>query len=124
MSDKLIRGTIEAWESGQLGATQAHAKRAPSELEAQVDEAMGLQAISIRLPRSVIAAYKHLAEHYGVGYQPLMRDAICRWAEAEMKHLSAGAASAGRSGEQGSSSPGDAGNDGPGHRSSHNKRAA
>ncbi|ALV09047.1 hypothetical protein [Roseateles depolymerans] len=62
MSDKLIRGTIEAWESGQLGATQAHAKRAPAELEAQVDEAMGLKPISICLPRSTIASCKHIAD--------------------------------------------------------------
>ncbi|SEL13276.1 hypothetical protein SAMN05216359_105316 [Roseateles sp. YR242] len=92
MTNEAIRGTTEAWESGQLGASKAHAKRAPAELEAQIDEALGLQAISIRIPRSTIKAYKDIAEIYGVGYQPLMRDAICRWVEGEMKQLLAGAA--------------------------------
>lgn len=123
MSNKLIRGTPEAWESGELGASLAHAKRAPSALEAQVDEAMGLQAISIRLPRSVIAAYKHLADHYGVGYQPLMRDAICRWAEAEMKHLSARTSPA-HPGEHDSPSQAEARNNRPAHRPARNRRAA
>ncbi|MGN6831107.1 hypothetical protein [Paucibacter sp. M5-1] len=94
MSNKaLIRGTSEAWEKGgQLGNDKAHAKRAPAALEAAVEEALGLQAISIRLPRSTIQAYKDMAEVTGIGYQPLMRDAICRWVESEMKQMLAGAA--------------------------------
>ena len=32
-----------------------------------------------------------LAGMHGVGYQPLMRDALCRFAEGEMKQLLVGA---------------------------------
>jgi hypothetical protein len=93
MSSKTtIRGTTDAWESGQLGTDKKHAKQAPAELQAAIDDAIGMQPISIRLPRSTIQAYKELASIHGVGYQPLMRDAICRFAEAEMKRLLAGAA--------------------------------
>lgn len=86
-----IKGTAEAWETGALGRSDAHARKVSVDMESQIDEALGLQAISIRLPKATIEAYKNLAEIHGVGYQPLMRDAICRWAESEMKMLLAGA---------------------------------
>lgn len=86
-----IAGTAEAWESGALGKSDAHVREASSDIERQVDEALGLQAISIRLPKATIEVYKNLAKMHGVGYQPLMRDAICRWAEGELKMLLAGA---------------------------------
>lgn len=86
-----IKGTAEAWETGALGRSDAHARVTSRETVNAIDEALGLQAISIRLPKTTIDAYKNLAEIHGVGYQPLMRDAICRWAEAEMKMLLAGA---------------------------------
>ncbi|NUZ07621.1 hypothetical protein [Piscinibacter koreensis] len=87
----LIQGTAEAWENGPLGGDDAHAKRVSAELEQEIEDAMGLQAISIRLPRSTIQTYKALAKMHGVGYQPLMRDAICRWAEGELKQMLIGA---------------------------------
>ena len=86
-----IEGTAQAWEDGELGKSDQHAKKAPAELERQIDEALGLQAISIRLPKATIDTYKRLAEMHGVGYQPLMRDAICRWADSELKMLLIGA---------------------------------
>lgn len=86
-----IKGTAEAWETGALGRADAHARKTSTETVNAIDEALGLQAISIRLPKATIDAYKNLAEIHGVGYQPLMRDAICRWAESEMKMLLAGA---------------------------------
>lgn len=86
-----IAGTAEAWESGTLGKSDEHVRKTSKEVEAQIDEAMGLQAISIRLPKATIETYKNLAEMHGVGYQPLMRDAICRWADTELKMLLAGA---------------------------------
>ncbi len=86
-----ILGTAQAWESGALGRSDQHAKKAPAELDRQIDDALGLQAISIRLPKATIDTYKQLAEMHGVGYQPLMRDAICRWAESELKMLLIGA---------------------------------
>ena len=44
-----------------------------------------LLAISIRLPRATVHASKDLAELHGVGYQPLMRNPIVRWAEGELE---------------------------------------
>jgi predicted DNA-binding protein len=86
-----IPGTADAWESGTLGKSDAHVRKTSTELENQIDDSLGLQAISIRLPKATIEAYKNLAEMHGVGYQPLMREAICRWADTELKMLLAGA---------------------------------
>ena len=86
-----IVGTADAWENGELGRSDANARKSSFDVEKQIDEALGLQAISIRLPRATIDTYKRLAEMHGLGYQPLMRDAICRWADTELKMLLIGA---------------------------------
>ncbi|MDD5030532.1 MAG: hypothetical protein PHH58_13715 [Rhodoferax sp.] len=86
-----IAGTAEAWETGELGRSDAHVRKTAVEVADKIDEALGLQAISIRLPKATIDTYKQIAEMHGVGYQPLMRDAICRWAESELKMLLIGA---------------------------------
>lgn len=82
-----ITGTTDAWENKSLGADAAFVRRASIDLEGKIDTTLGLHAISIRLPKDVIEIYKLLAQVHGVGYQPLMRDAICRFAEAEMKQV-------------------------------------
>lgn len=73
-----IASTDEAWESGALGASVNHVSTAPADMEAAIDASLGLQAISIRLPKQLIEAYKLVAAHHGVGYQPLMRDILQR----------------------------------------------
>lgn len=91
MSDKeKILGTDEAWESEQLGADEKHAHVVESDRAKQIDEALGLQMISIRLDKSLIESFKMLGDFHGVGYQPLMRDALKRFAEAEMKAIVSG----------------------------------
>lgn len=82
-----IEGSVENWESGALGRDPAHAKRAPKELEQQMDEAQGLQAISIRLKKELIEDFKFIAKQHGMGYQPLMREALRRFAESEYKRI-------------------------------------
>ena len=44
-----------------------------------------MQPISIRLPQSLIETFKLLGQEHGLGYQPLMRRVLTRFAEAEMK---------------------------------------
>lgn len=87
MTSKKIPGTIEAWESGALGATEKHALPAHDDMQSAIDEALGLQAISIRIPKLTIETYKALAKIHGVGYQPLMRDVLSRWADSEVKQM-------------------------------------
>lgn len=75
---------LDAWESGELGADEKHAERASPELEAEVEDALELQMISIRLQKALLKELKLIADYYGVGYQPLMRDILGRWARTEL----------------------------------------
>jgi uncharacterized protein (DUF4415 family) len=87
MKARKIESTPEAWEDGRLGRDAAHAKAAPQEMQALVDESLGLQMISIRLQKDLIEDYKKIADFRGVGYQPLMRDALKRFVDAEFKKM-------------------------------------
>lgn len=91
MTDKeKILGTDEAWESEQLGADAKHARVVDDEKAKQIDDSLGLQMISIRLEKSLIDSFKLLGSFHGLGYQPLMRDALKRFAECEMKAIVSG----------------------------------
>ena len=86
-----IEDTQEAWEDGTLGRDAAFAVAlTPEQLaeeEALIDEAMELKAISIRLEKSLIEDFKMIAALHGVGYQPLMRQALRRFADCEKKRI-------------------------------------
>lgn len=91
MSNKgKILGTDEAWESETLGADEKHIRPASVDMTKQIDDSLGLQMISIRLDRELIESFKMLGKFHGVGYQPLMRDALKRFADAEMKAIVCG----------------------------------
>lgn len=74
-----------AWEAGELGNSAAHAEQSSPEHDKAVDDAMGLQMISIRLPKSLIEDLKYFAEREGLGYQPLIRRVLLRWTSHEYK---------------------------------------
>ena len=84
-----IPASDEAWETGQLGADYTYAKVVQEDpaLEAQIDEALELQAISIRLQKSLIDDFKAIASLNGVGYQPLMRQVLNRFVDCEKKRI-------------------------------------
>ncbi len=63
----------ELWESKQLGVSAEHARPASKEQEQALDDATGLQLLSIRMPKSLIEQVKQLAKLEGIGYQPYMR---------------------------------------------------
>ncbi|WP_310625882.1 hypothetical protein [Limnohabitans sp.] len=52
-----------------------------------LDEALGLQSISIRLPKQLIDQYKLIAHFHGVGYQPLMRDILARFVPGALQEI-------------------------------------
>lgn len=74
------------WEDGRLGESEAHARLMP-EAAAALDDAMELQLISIRLQKSLIDNLKTIAAHHGIGYQPMIRDLLNRFAVCEMKQI-------------------------------------
>ena len=82
---KKIPASDAAWESGELGNDSKFAKIFEGDIQPQVDDALAMQPISIRLPKSLIETFKLLGQKHGLGYQPLMRRVLARFAEAEMK---------------------------------------
>ncbi len=75
VSDEPLAEDTHLWESGELGDDPKHAmisKRGA----AVYDAALGLQLMSIRLPKDLIEEFKTLGQFVGRGYQPLMRDAL------------------------------------------------
>lgn len=76
----------EAWDTGELGADEKFVEVAPKP-EVSIDDSLGLQAISIRLERSLIDDFKMIAQLNGLGYQPLMRQALKRFADCEKKRV-------------------------------------
>ena len=82
---KKVPASNEAWESGELGNDPKFAKICDADIQSQVDEALAMQPISIRLPKSLVETFKLLGQKHGLGYQPLMRRVLARFAEAEMK---------------------------------------
>lgn len=70
----------EQWESRELGASEEYVRRVSDEDSKSTDEGLGLQVISIRLHRELIDIFKELAIEEGIGYQPLMRQVLTRYA--------------------------------------------
>jgi hypothetical protein len=76
----------DVWEDRALGADEAFAEVAP-DINDQVDAALDLHPISIRLQRGLVDNLKALAQLNGLGYQPLIRQILQRWVDSEIKVL-------------------------------------
>ena len=83
---KKIAGTAEAWESGLLGSDERHAKLADLDLDT-VREAVGLKTISLRVQPDLLEELKLIAGIHGIGYQPLIKQVLRRFVDAEMKMM-------------------------------------
>jgi uncharacterized protein (DUF4415 family) len=79
-----IESSDDAWESGKLGRDEKYAV-ADEQVTTEMDDDLGLQMISIRLSKDLINSFKLLGHKYGMGYQPLMREALKRFADGELK---------------------------------------
>ncbi len=84
---KTPKNTKQAQDGRTLGAAAEFVGVADASHEQALEDALELQAISIRLPKELIRNYKLIAEFHGVGYQPLMRDVLQRFVAAELKHI-------------------------------------
>jgi hypothetical protein len=74
----------DAWDTRALGADEAHVKEAPDRSVA-LAAALDLHPVSIRLQKSLIENLKALAHLHGLGYQPLVRQILTRWVDAELR---------------------------------------
>lgn len=88
MSDEAkIPATDEAWENGELGREEKYVKKADKGIQGQLDKALDMQMISIRLQKSLIEDLKFIATLNGLGYQPLMRQILKRFVDGEKKKI-------------------------------------
>ncbi len=86
-SKEKIPGTEEAWDNRELGADANFAEVVKDVDEAAIDDSLELQPISIRLQKSLIEDFKLIAALNGLGYQPLMRQILTRFADGEKKRI-------------------------------------
>jgi hypothetical protein len=82
-----IPASDEAWDNGELGKDPQFAKPIKEDVESQIDDALELQLISLRLQKSLIEDLKGIASLRGVGYQPLMRQVLNRFVDCEKKQI-------------------------------------
>lgn len=75
------------WESGALGRSEEHVVVASADEARELDDAMGMQLVSIRLQKKLVKDLKEIAEHRGLNYQPMVRDLLHRFAEFEMRAI-------------------------------------
>ena len=84
-----IRGSADNWERGKLGTSVENAVAATVEETDAINKAVGLnmQLISMRLPHDLLTMLKEIARYHGVGYQPMVRDLLHRWAVGEIRTI-------------------------------------
>lgn len=82
-----ILGTEEAWDAGVLGTDEQYVAVSNHSTDELINEALSLQPISIRLQKGLIENLKTIAELNGIGYQPLVRQALTRFVDCEMKRI-------------------------------------
>lgn len=84
-----IPGTVGNWESCALGMNPDHAKAVSPEEVAAIERAAGIsmQLISMRMPTDLLHVLKEIAKYRGIGYQPMIRDLLDRWAVGEIKTI-------------------------------------
>ena len=68
----------ELWESGQLGASEEHVRPVSPEKTKEIQDALGLQPVTVRLQKELIEQLKVLAKKEGLGYQPFIRHILTR----------------------------------------------
>jgi len=59
----------------------------PEGEETEIENALELQMISIRLQKELISNLKLIADHHNIGYQPLIRDLLNRFVKFELKDI-------------------------------------
>lgn len=88
MSKALIPSTDEAWDDETLGSDPASMKVADDATKDAIDDAAGTQLISIRMPKSMVDAFKAIAaSNKNISYQTLMKQILQRFIDGEMKRV-------------------------------------
>ena len=87
MTEETVPAIDNAWDNGDLGSEEKHARVAKEVDNEAIDKALDLVPVSIRLQRALIHDFKMIAKRHGIGYQPLMRQVLTRFAVAETRQI-------------------------------------
>ncbi len=86
---KLLKRQIvddsELWENGTLGQSEAHARPVGAVIDAAIDDALGLQPITIRLQKTLVEELKTMAKESGLGYQPFVRQLLTKYVSEQRR---------------------------------------
>lgn len=82
-----IEGTVEAWESGELGCDDEFAKLSTDVTMDVLNKAFDSKPISIRMKDDMIKDLKYFAEQEGLGYQTLIKVLLQRFIDGEYKRM-------------------------------------
>lgn len=74
-----IEDESDPWENRELGADEKYVRVSSKESEDKVDEGLGLQMVSMRLPKEAVVTLKDLAREQGLGYQPFVRQILMNY---------------------------------------------
>lgn len=77
----------QPWEGLDDDLTEEMVSSVPPEEVKLIDDSLGMQMISIRLQRDLISVLKEIATFHGIGYQPMVRDLLHRFAVSEIKAI-------------------------------------
>ncbi|KLJ02848.1 hypothetical protein [Luteimonas sp. FCS-9] len=75
------------WENGEYGRSDEHVVVASEALHNQLDEALAMKLVSIRLPIPLIDSLKAIASFHEIAYQPMIRDLLTRFARSEVQQI-------------------------------------
>ncbi len=78
---------LDAWDTGALGQDEGFVERVDVSFDSSLDSALDLQPISIRLQKGLIEDLKLISLAHGIGYQPMIRDVLVKFAECEIKQI-------------------------------------
>lgn len=86
-TDKDVMENAEKWDNRELGASEEHVQAVDFSqvIEDALNAATRMKPISIRLEEELLQQLKFIAEHHGLGYQPLIRQLLKRFVKAELR---------------------------------------
>jgi predicted DNA binding CopG/RHH family protein len=89
---KPIRIDENAYEPSDIGESLEHQRAATVAERKEVDDALGLEKITIRLQKDLVDELKKLAKDQGLGYQPYVRQILTNHVKnlAKAKRLAVG----------------------------------
>lgn len=79
--------SAEQWEEQKLGADEKYVKVSSKESDDELQEALNLKLISIRLPEKLLEELKLISMAHGIRYQPMIRDVLERFAHHEINQI-------------------------------------